>query len=538
MPKEKVPSWVLPEAAPPPESSALDNLNQYVAVANRALAPYATAATLGAAAGAPFAGVGAPVGAAGGVLSLGAADLGTGLYNLAAPAFGGNRVPLPSETIQNQFARMGVGRPPETPAQQVFSDVLQAGAGGATQAIGAKTLGATLASPRARNIMQFLGENAKGQVGAAVGGAAAPSVAANYFDVTDPWTLATLSLIGGVAGGRAVTPKVKVPTAADIKTQASAAYDAAKQAGVRVSQPALSQLYSDLNTKLSNLAFIPGSHPEVRRRLAQIQQEFRGPIDLARLDSLHSDIASTARKITNDKTRMYMEEVAHGIDDFIKTLKPAQTTAGNSQAALSALEQARQLWRTKSQMGVLDDAFTSARNKAEQAVTAGRTASFGDTLRKEFAGIANNKRVFSRLTPELQTAVRNVANGNFNAKTLGVLSGLSPVNIRALLTDTALGVGAGWAIKAGAPAYVALPAIAAGAATGVSAAAKPLANRMAINQAERARIVAAGGKPNPPFYRGPLAAPISQQVAQSRQRGEVAQQRRDVQQPPWWALGF
>src|SRR5512137_2533723 len=79
----------------PPQREGMDLVSQIGGVATRALAPYATAAGLGAAAGAPFAGVGAVPGAAGGVLSLGVGDIGTGIYNLAAPLFGGERVPLP-----------------------------------------------------------------------------------------------------------------------------------------------------------------------------------------------------------------------------------------------------------------------------------------------------------------------------------------------------------------------------------------------------------------------------------------------------------
>ena len=122
MAKDEIPSWALDavETAgpppPPPAPSFGDTAQQWLGVTSRALAPYATAATLGGAAAAPT-GVGIPVGAAGGVLALGLGDLATGAYNLAAPAFGGRRVQLPSETIQNQFVRMGAGRAPQTPAR-------------------------------------------------------------------------------------------------------------------------------------------------------------------------------------------------------------------------------------------------------------------------------------------------------------------------------------------------------------------------------------------------------------------------------------
>lgn len=543
MPKEKVPSWVLPSADLPVEPSVLDTLGEYGGVATRALIPYFTAAGAGAAAGGiPTGGIGALPGAAGGVLSLGAADLGTGLYNLAVPAFGGQRVPMPSETIQNQFTRMGVGREPQTSGQQVFSDVLQAGAGGGLQTFGARALAPAMRTPQTRNFMQFLGQNAKGQVGAAAGGAAAPSIAANYFDVTDPSTLMGLSLAGGGAGGYAASPKIKVPTAAEIQVKAKKAYDAFDNAGIRVAQPALSQSFNNISANLRNLSFIPGNHPEVRAKLGTMQKLFQGPVSLKELDSLHSDIASAAQTITNPKTRMYMDELAHGIDDLITGVSPTQTTGGNTANAQALLDQARKMWRMKSGTKLIDDAFTLARNKADQSQEAGKPQAFGTLLQKEFASIANgiakNERKYARLTPELKTAIKEVANGTFSSRTLSVLGSISPANIKSLLSDTALGLGTSAAIGFGAPSYLAIPAALKATATGVSAVAKPVANRMTLNRANRARMIGAGVTPPPPVYAGPLASGLTQQTAQAKQRGEVAQARRDKQQPPWWAMGL
>lgn len=531
MAKEKTPSWVLPpssdEAPPPPsEPDFIDTLAEYAGVGNRALAPYLTAATLGAAAGAPFAGVGAAPGAALGVVGLGIGDLSAGTYNLVAPAFGGGRIPTPSENIQNAFSTIGIGRKPTTPSQQVFSDVLQAGAGGLSQTLGARTLAPMMSSPRAQNIMRMLGENARAQTGAAVGGAAAPSVAANYFDVTNPYALFGLSLAGSMAGGGAASPRVAMPTVDELRTAANAAYTSMRQAGVRVSQPALSQLNADINTNLRNLDFIPGSHPEVRRRLAQIQQEFRGPMDLSRLDSLHSDIAAAARKAPNSKTRMYMEEIAHNLDDFLRSVTPGQTVGGNTRAATDALSQARQLWRDRSQLSLLDDAAEAAQNAAQQG-----KKNFGAALRSEYQKILGNRRVFDRLSPEVQDAVRMVANGTPTSRGLDVIARLAPTN-RSAIAGELLAASGMYAASQHAPLSVGLP-IAAATAGGM---AKTAANRMAISQAQRARATAAGVAPQRPIYRGPMALPAAQQAVQAPQRGSTAQQRRDIYNLPWWAV--
>ena len=156
------------------ERTGMDKATQIAGVTTNALLPYATAAGLGAlATGVPTGGLGAPIGAAGGVLALGAGDLGTGIYNLGASLFGGDRVPLPSETISKGYRSVGIGRAPETPGEQVYSDVLQAAAAGGGQAKAAQNLAGAV-GPKAQNFMRGLGQNARGQTAASVGAAGAP----------------------------------------------------------------------------------------------------------------------------------------------------------------------------------------------------------------------------------------------------------------------------------------------------------------------------------------------------------------------------
>lgn len=525
---EKTPPWVLNDKIvvtppPAPEPSVADTLGQWAGVTARALAPYAAAAGVGAAAGAPFAGVGAVPGAAAGVTALGLGDIGTGLYNLAAPAWGGYRIPLPSETIQSGGESIGIWRRPETPAQQVYSDVLQAGAGGLSQSLAAARLAPRMTTPAGRNIMQFLAQQPRAQTVASMGGAAVPSVAANYFGVTDPTTLMGLSLAGGMAGGKLATPKAAIPTVENLKSQATAAYQRAEQAGVRVAQPALSQLNTDVRARLAGVQYDPGTQPQVRKWVNILDRNFQGPVSFQKLDALHSDIMAEARTVQNDRTRMMLTRIGETLDDFLTNIQPGQTTAGNAATATTALAEARGLWRSKSQLSTLDDATTAARNRAEQA-----GIGFGDSLRREYRKILNNKRAFARFSPDVQDAIRNVANGTPTSRTLDVIGRLSPTNRSAIASELMAGGGLFWATQH-TPTSLLIP----GAMAAAGGTAKVAANRMAISQAERARAAAAGV---PPIYSGPLAAPVAQQILQARQRGQTAQQRRDIYEPPSWVL--
>ena len=186
----------VPVTTKKPGRTGMDKATQLAGVTTGALLPYATAAGLGAAAGAPLAGIGAIPGAAAGVVSLGVGDLATGTYNIFAPAFGGERVPLPSETIRAAYENVGIGRSPETAGERVYSDILQAGAGGFGQAKAFQNLADVAVSPQAQNFMRTMGQNAGTQTAAAIGAGGAPSVASNYFNVDNPAALVALSLAG------------------------------------------------------------------------------------------------------------------------------------------------------------------------------------------------------------------------------------------------------------------------------------------------------------------------------------------------------
>lgn len=519
---DKTPSWVLKgtKTAPPPapEPSVWDTIGQYAGVNTRALAPYATAAALGA----PF---GGPTGAAGGILALGLGDLATGGYNLVAPVFGGERVPTPSETIQNAYERIGVGARPQTPTQQVFSDVTQAAFAGLSQPLAAQRLSNTLTSPAAQNWFRALSENAKGQTLASMGGAAAPSVAANYFNVQNPAALFGLSLAGGAAGAKAGTPKVKIPSVEQITQQANDAYTNMKNAGVRVSQSALSNLYTDITDTLRNKDFILGSHPEVKRRLQQLSSEFKNPLDFSRLDSLHSDIASAARTIKNSKTRMYMEDVAHKLEDFMNGLSVSQVqlrpgSAGAVTTAVEQLKKGKELWRNKSQLSALEDITQTASDIAKQQKIPVQQA-----LQQQYKSLMRSKQ-FSRFTPELQQAVRDVANGTMTSRALQAVGSLS--SGRALLGE--LSLGGTLAAFTQHPASLLVPLTLAG--TGATA--KTAANRMVSSQAQRARAAATGLKSGRPGWS--VGVPVAQQATQAPQRGTTATRRRDQTDIPFWAI--
>lgn len=508
-----------------PERKGMDKATQVAGVTTNALLPYATAAGLGAAAGAPFAGVGAIPGAAGGVLSLGVGDIGTGLYNLAAPLFGGERVPLPSETISKGYRGVGIGRAPETPGEQVYSDILQAGASGLGQAQGFKTLANVAASPQSQNFMRLMGQNARGQTAASMGAAAAPSVASNYFDVTNPAALMGLSLAGGGLGAKAGTPKTKPVTAAALKEESGKLYRAMEAENVNVAPQAMSDLAAAARTKLSGLRYDPDTDKVVNEALKLFDLKSGKPMTFDMLEKFRRSVrdlpySEAGGKRGTPDERAMVKVLEETIDDFMDGLTPAQTTAGDAAAANAFLARARNVRGRGYQTQTLEDAFTRATATSSAADS---TKSFPRALRDEFTKLAKNERKLAKFDRETQDLIKKVANGTV---TQNILMGLGKLSPSARLFGTQMPVyGAGYG---GLATMSPTAAAVVGGTQTAAAIAKGAANRMTRTQANRALVSAAQpGGGVAPGGRGYFAlSPVAQQNVLAQERAKKAAERR------------
>lgn len=470
--------------APEPDRS----LAQNVGVATSALSPYAAAAGLGAAAGAPFAGVGAIPGAAGGVLSLGLADLGTGVYNAAAPMFGGQRVPLPSETIRGGFESVGIGRAPQTPEQEVLLRTIEGGAGALGGASALGTLAARQAPGVTRNIMQMLGQQRRAQTAAGAGAAAAPTIASEYGGVTNPLALTGLSLAGGMGAGALAAPRPKSVTSAQLNAQAKDAYDRAEQAGVLFDPTSVADLGTAIRQAFTmdpKVQFDPVLHPRINRVLQRIDEvaaeasQTGAPLSFSQVELLRRVARTAANSLDRDERRLGFD-VIRQIDSFVEAPPAGAVVAGQAPEAAAALKEARTAWRRMSQADALDTMVDRAERSAQ-----GLSAS---SLRQQARNVANNPNRMRAFDKDIQKEIEGLARGERGLGAAETIGRLAPsFDLRNVRPGNILAGGAGGAFYAGEPVVGAL-GVGLGA-TGLAS--RAIANRMAGSRmaamADRAR---------------------------------------------------
>lgn len=465
-----------PEAARTPESN-------WGAVLSDALAPYAIAAGGGAAVGAPFAGIGAVPGALVGTLSLGATDVLSSLYNLAAPYLGTSVIPTGSEAIRGATRGVGLTQAPSTPAQRIAHQTISFGAGAGTQAPAALLQAGRMAPGLTRGIVQTLGESPLLQAAGATGAGLASSAAAE-MGATSPAEQFLFGLGGGLLGGRAAAnvpgARPRAVTTADVRAQGARAYERAKQAGVSFTPSSVSNFATDLRGRLddfTDLAYDPGLHPRVNAAVRYLDEltQAQTPIGFSDLERARR-LAQGARRSADADERRLGNVLVEQIDDFIANV-PSSAVTGNRDEAVSALTQARQAWRRQSQAANIEEIIDAA-SRSPQTPYA--------YIRNRFNTILNNPNTRRRYDTQTQRAMRDFVSGRNLTRAMDAIGRIAPgTDLRGLIAT-----GAGLVSAQENP-------LLAGAVLGTGAAARVASGRAAESQAQEIVRQALGAPPRP-----------------------------------------
>lgn len=515
-----------------PQRRGMDLVNQYLGVINEAIAPYVAAATTGAVAGAPFAGVGAVPGAVGGAGALGLTDLAATLYNVGAQALGAeSRVPLASEVIRTQMreAAPQAFREPETPAQRLTSVGAEAATSGLTQANFLRELARRTGPGATRNVLQAMGEAPAAQVAASTGGAltqqAAIETSAPESAQRNPLLLAVLGTIGGAAAGRTAIrgPQIArellgdrgpqivrdfvgkgTPSEQQLYTTAKNEYKNAENAGVIFTPSAYDRMLDTLRARLTDEGFT--DQPALVATLNKLEK-FRGKArSFTDLDTARSDITKNLIKSSDDNVRRLGREAADHIDEFILGAQPTEIIAGNIPQAVSSLGKARDLWKQVSRSEEMTELLRRANLSDQPLDTA---------IRNEFRSLAMNQKRLNRFSPAEQDFIMNVVQGGRLDKALTNFS--EALRVERSLGGTLYAGAGGLATPLAAPIGQIDPFTAATIMTGVAGARGGTAYVANLLAAQRAKTAAAAMRG---FRRQPLA-PLALPVGQNALRPGV-----------------
>lgn len=413
-------------------STEEDSLPQWLGVANRALAPYATAAGAGAlAGGVPTGGVGALPGAALGVTALGLTDLGTSLYNVGSPYFGYSRVPTGSEAIRDIYGSVGVGKAPKTTGQKVFSSALEGAASGGAQAKALSEMARFATSPTTRNVLSTMGQQPVIQGVAGAGATVAPTVL-NELGVTNPYALAASSLLGGFAAGKTgagVAERAQrvadvgriikgggTPSTSALKEKAQAAYAKAEDAGMIFNPTSYDNLVDDIGSTLKIAGFNEDLSPKTNAILKVLNKSRGNAQSLSDMDNLRK-IASQVTKDIDPNERRLAHEVINKIDSFITDSPSANLISGDADVGVPAILAARDIWKKRSKSSTIEDLIDRAALSTEPSA---------DALKTQFATLARNKNRMSRFTEAEQRMINDVATGKSGSSILKFLSSFAP----------------------------------------------------------------------------------------------------------------
>lgn len=417
VPASDLPTNIVPEDDLP--TSILKKEKSITEKIGRGLSSVARGAAVpltGAAAGGALAG---PAGAVAGSLALPAAELITKGLNAVLP----DKYDIPSPTAQVEKGLTRLGFPqPETQTERA----LQVGGGalgGVTGQVGALgQLAKTAASPVARGVAQTLSQQPVRQVAAAL------PVGATSQYVAEETGSPTLGLAAGVAAGipfaMGAKGTLQAPTVQELKGQAGQQYKFAEDVGAVFKKNSYNQFANKLESTLAKEGLDKALQPRVFAALERIKDTKNSNVTLENMEILRR-ISQAAGSSADASERRLASIMVDNLDDFVETAQPSQLAKGSSEA-VSALTDARELWKRAKKTEIIDDLVASAELRADANFS---QSGMENALRRKLVNLADNPKALRAFTKEEQNAIKVAAKGGPVQNVLRLVGKLAPTGI-------------------------------------------------------------------------------------------------------------
>ncbi|NQX96146.1 MAG: hypothetical protein HRT64_14735, partial [Erythrobacter sp.] len=180
--------------------------------------------------------------------------------------------------------------------------------------------------------------------------------------------------------------KANAPSREALKNEASTAFKAAEDAGVRLSERSRGSLVQGISDDLSK-KYRPGVHTETKKVLAEFNSFIESQPTLSNLQDYRSFVVGQLRNIDPNKKmeREFLGQIIENLDNYAERISVFDVVynAGGRKAALDQLKRGRELWKRLRKDEILEEAFFKAQNQA---------SGFENGLRTQFRQIVNNKR--------------------------------------------------------------------------------------------------------------------------------------------------
>ena len=248
-----------------------------------------------------------------------------------------------------------------------------------------------------------------GAIGAAVGSEAGGEFTEGT--AAEPYA----RIAGGALGGGAVGKVAKeigaaqlsatLPTKDAIKASAKAAYDMVAQARLKVAQPAVDQLATDLKTSLDDKLIVESVAPRTFKAIDQMQNAGG---DIAQLMGIRQRLGKIPPSAGTDYEAA--GEMKTAIDNFVENLTPQNVIAGDPQATQALLNHARSSWRAYKKLDEIEQAGEVALHRSQAT---GTGANYINAVRQEIRKILDSSTRSRGYSPEAKEQMEKIVLGTW-----------------------------------------------------------------------------------------------------------------------------
>lgn len=256
-------------------------------------------------------------------------------------------------------------------------------------------------------------------------------------------TGSVLQGIGGAVAQRLLKrPATDIPA---IKRAADAAYAASDNTGTWISQPSMAAMSAKLTPTLLSEGMAPGLHDNAITAAGLVDKASQGNITWKGLDILRKQVGAAignAVRTSPDDARI-THLIQDHLDNYVNGLGASDIVPGTGSAAdlqngIQSLQTARSLWRAKSQAEFVSNLMDAADLRSNGLTMQAQQ----NAIRGRFMTAALNKNQMRRLDPDLQTAIRTVAQGTPTISALRLLGKFQPTGLHSIT----MGGGVGYAL--------------------------------------------------------------------------------------------